>query len=105
MLRLSPKNRHYRTKVKEITNPVELETAKQRLLLIFQKESFEAEYLTVLQLSCNKTGKKSSRIAQYAPFMGLAFLIRSTGSINRKMFNRYYLFVILSVELPIIYRY
>ena len=67
MLRLSPKHRHYRTKVKEITDPVELETAKQRLLLISQKESFEAEYLL---LYGNKTVKKSSRIAQYAPFMG-----------------------------------
>ena len=38
MLRLSPKHRHYRTKVEEITDPVELETAKQRLLLISQKE-------------------------------------------------------------------
>ncbi|XP_063728551.1 uncharacterized protein LOC134856114 [Symsagittifera roscoffensis] len=75
MLRLSPKHRHYRTKVKEITDPVELETAKQRLLLISQKESFEAEYLL---LSCNKTVKKSSHIAQYAPFMGPAILIRST---------------------------
>ena len=71
MLRLT----HYRTKVKEITDPVELETAKQRLLLISQKESFEAENLL---LSCDKTVKKSSRIAQYAPFMGPAFLIRST---------------------------
>ena len=54
MLRLSPKHRHYRTKVKEITDPIELETAKQRLLLISQKESFEAEYLL---LPCNKTVK------------------------------------------------
>ncbi|XP_063727512.1 uncharacterized protein LOC134855063 [Symsagittifera roscoffensis] len=51
MLRLSPKHRDYRTKVKEITDPVELENAIQRLLLIFQKESFEAEYLL---LSCIK---------------------------------------------------
>ena len=43
MLRLSPKHRHYRTKVKEIIDPVELETAKQRLLLISQKESLVAE--------------------------------------------------------------
>ena len=80
MLRLSPKHRHYRTKLKEITDPVELETAKQRLLLISQKESFEAEYLL---LSCEKTVEKSSRIAQYAPFMGPGFLIRSTGQIRR----------------------
>ena len=72
MLRLSPKHRHYRTKVKEKTDPVELETTK-RLLLISQKESFEAKYLL---LSCDKTVKKSSRIAQYAQFMGSAFLIR-----------------------------
>ena len=76
MLRLSPKHRHYRTKVKEITDPVGLETAKQRLLLISQKESFEAEYLL---LSCDKIVQKSSRIAQYASFMGLAFFIRSKG--------------------------
>ena len=31
----------------------------------------------------SKTVKKSSRIAQYAPFMGSAFLIRSTGRIRR----------------------
>ena len=80
MIRLSPKNRHYRTKVKEITDPVELDTVKQRLLLISQKEYFEAEYLL---LSCNITVKKSSRIAQNAPFMGPAFLIRSTGRIRR----------------------
>ena len=80
MLRLSPKHRPYRNKVKEIADPVELETAKQRLLLISQKESFEAEYLL---LSCDKTVQKSSRIAQYAPFMGPAFLIRSTGRIRR----------------------
>ena len=86
MLRLSPKHRHYRTKVKEITDPVELETAKQRLLLISQKESFEAEYLL---LSCNKTVKKSRRIAQYAPFMGPAFLIRSTGRIHRLVETEY----------------
>ena len=86
MLRLSPKHRHYRTKVKEITNPVELETAKQRLLLIFQKESFEAEYLL---LSCDKIVKKSSGISQYVPFMGPAFLIRSTGRIGLLIENEY----------------
>ena len=86
MLRLSPKYRQYRTKVKEITDPVELETAKQRLLLISQKESFEAEYLL---LSCDKTVKKSSRITQYAPFMGPAFLIRSTGRICRLVETEY----------------
>ena len=86
MLRLSPKHRHYRTKVKEITDPIELETAKQRLLLISQKESFEAEYFF---LSCNKTVKKSSRIAQYAPFMGPAFLIRSLGRIRRLVETEY----------------
>ena len=86
MLRLGSKHRHDRTKVKEITNPIELETAKQRFLLISQKESFEAEYLL---LSCDKTVKKSSRIAQYAPFMGLAFLIRSTGQIRRLVETEY----------------
>ena len=86
MLRLSPKHRHYRTKVKEITDPVELVTAKRRLLLISQKESFEAEYLL---LSCDKTVKKSSRITQYAPFMGPAFLIRSTGRIRRLVKTEY----------------
>ena len=88
LLRLSPKHRHYRTKVKEKTDPVELETAKQRLLLISQKESFEAEYLL---LSCDKTFKKSSRsrIAQYALFMGPAFLIRSTGRIRRLVETEY----------------
>ena len=89
MLRLSPKQWHYRTamdKVKEITDPVELETAKQRLLLISQKESFEAEYFL---LSCDKTVKKSSRNAQYAPFMGPIFLIRSTGQIRRLVETEY----------------
>ena len=40
MLRISPKHRHYRTKVKEITDPVELETAKQRLSFDFPKGTF-----------------------------------------------------------------
>ena len=86
MLRLSPEHRHYRTKVKEITDPIELETAKQRLLLISQKESFEAEYLL---LSYDKTVKKSSRIAQYAPSMGPAFLIRSAGRIRHLVETEY----------------
>ena len=86
MLRLSPKHRHYRTKVEEITDPVELETAKQQLLLISQKESFEAEYLL---LSCEKIVEKSRRIAQYAPFMGPAVLIRSTGQIRHLVETEY----------------
>ena len=44
LLRLSPKHRPYLTKVKKTTDPAEVETAKQRLLLLSQKESFEAEY-------------------------------------------------------------
>ena len=47
--------------------------------MISQNESFEAEYLL---LSCDKTVKKSSLIAQYALFMGPAFLIRSTRQIR-----------------------
>ena len=86
MLRLSPKHRHYRTKAKEITDPFELETAQQRLFLISQKESTEAEYLL---LSCDKTVKKSSCIEQYAPFMVPAFLIRSTGQIRRLVETEY----------------
>ena len=86
ILRLSPKHRHYRTKAQEITDPVELETANQRLLLISQKESFEAEYLL---LSRDKTVKKSSRITQYATFMGPAFLIHSTGRIRRLVETEY----------------
>ena len=86
MPRLRPKHRHYRTKVKESTNPIELETPKQRLLLISQKESFGAEYLL---LSCKKTVKKFSRIAQYAPFIGPACLICSLGQI-RHLFETEY---------------
>ena len=86
MLRLSPKHRNYSTKVKEITDSVELETAKQRILSICQKEYFAAEYLL---LTCDKTVKKSSRIAQYAPFMGPAFLIRSKGQ-NRHLVETEY---------------
>ena len=54
--------------------------------MISQKESFEAEYLL---LSCNKTVKKSSRIAQFAPFMGPAFLIRSKGRIRHLVETEY----------------
>ena len=86
MLRLSLKHRYYRNEVKEITNPVDLETAKQPLLLISQKEFFEAEYLL---RSCDRTDKKSSRIAQYAPSVGPAFLIRSTGRIRHVVETEY----------------
>ena len=51
-----------------------------------QKESFVADYLL---LSCDKTVKKSGRIAQYAPFMGPAFLICSTGRIRHLVETEY----------------
>ena len=74
-LRLSTKHRHYRTKFNEITDAVELETAKQQLLLHSQKEKHEVEYLL---LSSDKTVETSSRIAYYAPFIDPASIC-STG--------------------------
>ena len=74
MLSLSPNHRYYRTKVKETTDPVEIEIAKQRFLLTSKRNNLMRN---IFSGRATKTVKKSSRIAKYVT----AFRIRSTGRI------------------------
>ena len=76
MLRLLNKNCFYRCPSAAITDPAELEHAEQRLFYIAQSESFPSEKINLLKSS--PLGR-TSKIAQYSPFIGPNGLIRASG--------------------------
>ena len=76
VLRLLPSHESYRTVDGSIADPVELDEAERHLQYLVQGESFNTERKDLLN---NKSVKKSSRIAQFTPFIGPHGLIRSSG--------------------------
>ena len=67
MLRLLPSHESYRTVDGSIADPVELDEAERHLKYLVQGESINTERKDLLD---NKSVKKSSRIAQFTPFIG-----------------------------------
>ena len=80
VLRLLPCHEGYRIVDGSIADPVELDEAERHLQYLVQGESFNTERKDLLD---NKPVKKSSRIAQFTPFIGLHGLIRSSGRLRR----------------------
>ena len=82
VLRLLPSHESYRTVDGSIADPVELDEPETERLLqcLVQGESFTTERKDLLD---NKSVKKSSRIAQFTPFIGPHGLIRSSGRLRR----------------------
>ena len=80
MLCLLPLHESYRIVDGSIADPVELDEAERRLQYLVQGESFITEKNDLLD---NKSVKKSSRIAQFTPFIGPHGLIRSSGRLRR----------------------
>ena len=74
--RLLPSHENYRTVNGSIADPVELDEAERHLKYLVQGESFNTERKDLLD---NKCVKKSSRIAQFTPFIRPHGLIRSSG--------------------------
>ena len=80
VLRLLPSNESYSTVDGSIADPVELDEAERHLQYLVQEESFNTERKYLLE---NKSVKRSSRIAQFTPFIGPHGLIRSSGRLQR----------------------
>ena len=80
MLRMLPSHKHFRGKDLRITDPIELDIAENKLILLVQMESFPVELKT---LTAGKPIKNSGKIATYSPFIGPAGIIRPTGRIVR----------------------
>ena len=80
VLRLLPSHESHRTLDGSIADPVELDEAERHLQHLVQGESFNTERKDLLD---NKSVKKSSRIAQFTPFIGPHGLIRSSGRLRR----------------------
>ena len=76
VLRLSPKNRDYRTITGAIMDPAELENAEQRLFYLSQAESFHVEKSSLLK---STPLSKTSNFAQFSPFIGPNGLLRASG--------------------------
>ena len=76
MLRLLPKNESKRTDNGFITDPAELDDAQQRLFHLVQLESFNTEKKYLLKSS---PLNKSSKIAEFSPFIGPNGLLRASG--------------------------
>ena len=80
MLRLLPSHESYRTVDGSIVDPVELDEAERHFQYFVQGESFITERKDLLD---NKSVEKSSRIAQFTPFIGSHGLFRSSGGLQR----------------------
>ena len=80
MLRLLPSHESYRTVDGSIVDLVELDEAELDLQYLVQVESFITERKDLLD---NKFVKRSSRIAQFTPFIGPHCLICSSGQLRR----------------------
>ena len=76
MLRLLPKNESKRTDNGFITDPAELDDARQRLFHLVQLESFDTEKKCLLKSS---PFNKSSKIAEFSPFIAPNGLLRASG--------------------------
>ena len=76
ILRISPKFSGYRTKTGAITDPIELESAEQKLFLLIQSELFPNETKSLLK-SCLLS--KPSIIKDFSPFIGPNGLLRAQG--------------------------
>ena len=76
ILRISPKFSGYRTKPGAITDPIELESAEQKLFLLIQSELFPNETKSLLK-SCPLS--KPSIINDFSPFIGPNGLLRAQG--------------------------
>ena len=76
MLRLLHKNATKRTVDGFITDPVELDDAQERLFHLVQLESFDTEKKCLLKSS---PLSKSSKIAEFSPFIGPNGLLRASG--------------------------
>ena len=81
MLRFLPSYESYRTVDGSIADPVELDEAECHLQYLVQGESFNTEKRDILE---NKSIERSSRIAQFTPFIGPHGLIRSFGRLRRQ---------------------
>ena len=80
MIRLSPSHEIYRTVDSSIADSVEFDKAERHLHYLVQGESFNTEKKDQLD---NKSGKRSSRIPQFTPFIGPHGVIRSSGRFLR----------------------
>ena len=80
MFRLLPSHESYHTVDGSIADPVELDEAERHLQYLVQGESFKTERNDLLD---NKSVKKTSRFAQFTPFIGPRGLIRSSGRLRR----------------------
>ena len=76
ILRISPTFSCNRTKTRTITDPVELESAEQKLFFLVQSESFPNETKNLLK-SCPLS--KPSIIKDFSPFIGPNGLLRAQG--------------------------
>ena len=74
-LHLLSSHESYRTVDGSIAVPIELDEAERHLLYLVQGESFNIERKDLLE---NKSVKRSSRFAQFPPFIGPHGLIRSS---------------------------
>ena len=93
MLRLLDKNSLYRCPTVAITDPAELEHAEQRLFYIVQSELLPSEKSNLLKSS--PLGR-TSKIAQFSPFIGPNGLIRASG--RTKQLN----VATIDVKLPVV---
>ena len=80
MLRLLLSHESHRTVDGSIVDPDELDEAERHLQYFVQGESFNTEIKDLLD---NKSDKRSSRIAQFTPFIGPYGLIRSSRQLRR----------------------
>ena len=78
-LKLSPHNRQ-NCNTRSIVESIEIDLAKQKLLILAQSESFPVDVNALLK---KQSLKKSSRISSFSPFIGPGGLVRSTGRIRR----------------------
>jgi hypothetical protein len=76
ILRLSPRNSSFKTLTGAITDPAELELAKQRLFYSAQTESFPSEKRN---LQRSTPISRTSKLAQFSPFIGPNGLMRASG--------------------------
>ena len=75
MLGLLSSRGSYRTVDGSIVDPVEIDEAERHLHYLIQGESFKTEKKDLFD---NKSVKRSSRIAQFTPFIGLHLFFWST---------------------------
>ena len=80
VLRLLPSHDSCRTVDGSIADPVELDKTEHHLEYLVQGESFNIERRDLLD---NKSVKRSSRIAEFTPFIGPHCLIRSSGRLRQ----------------------